>query len=136
MGQVKHVYVQDSANWLPVWNHRETVEKERSKLFPPQGVFKHGHFTLIYHTFLNDLYMHMYQHTHTHTHTHTHIQDHKYYLKCFHNELRCYLVCAHQEREIHLKHMYIPKDRLTLIIVVFALNKKQNVLSANCSPGS
>lgn len=32
-----------------------------------------------------------------------------------------------QENENPLKHIYIPKDRLTLIIAVFALNEKQNV---------
>lgn len=44
------------------------------------------------------------------------------------------LVCT-QENGNPLKHIYIPKDRLTLITVVFGLNKKQNVLSCKLFSG-
>lgn len=45
-------------------------------------------------------------------------------------ELKDIMLACTQENGNPLKHIDIPKDRLTLITVVFAFNKKQNVLNS------
>lgn len=87
-------------------------------------------------TFLPYIFGDLYTHRCVHAHFFfSHIWDHIYCLEHFNHWVEIHLASVYQKMEIHLKHIYIPRGRPTLITTVFAFNKKQNVLSCKLFSG-